>query len=82
MLHVIRNRTLDEAEPSYDRAEKQAEEIIVHFDEPFKCQYGQVLPEFSVAYEAWGNLNNKKDNAILVQHGLSASPHARSALVW
>lgn len=34
-----------------------------------------------VAYETWGELNERKDNAILLCTGLSASSHAKSQKV-
>ncbi|OAX80844.1 homoserine O-acetyltransferase [Emergomyces africanus] len=40
--------------------------------------WGGVLPEFTIAYETWGTLNNDKSNAILLHTGLSASSHAHS----
>lgn len=40
--------------------------------------WGGVLPEFDIAYETWGQLNEDKSNAILLHTGLSASSHARS----
>lgn len=40
--------------------------------------WGGVLPEFTIAYETWGTLNNDKTNAILLHTGLSASSHAHS----
>ena len=49
--------------------------------QPFTCQYGGILNEVNIAYESWGTLNHNKDNVVLVQHGLSASAHARSHMV-
>lgn len=40
--------------------------------------WGGVLPEFDIAYETWGKLNQTKSNAILLHTGLSASSHAHS----
>jgi len=37
-----------------------------------------VLLEHEVAYETWGQLNDARDNAILLHTGLSASSHAHS----
>ena len=37
-----------------------------------------ILPQLEVAYETWGELNDSKDNAILLHTGLSASSHAAS----
>jgi homoserine O-acetyltransferase len=39
---------------------------------------GGVLPAFELAYETWGELSSARDNAILVQTGLSPGSHARS----
>jgi homoserine O-acetyltransferase len=49
-----------------------------HHAEPLPLDYGGVLPEYDVAYETWGQLNERKDNAILIHTGLSASSHAKS----
>lgn len=43
--------------------------------------WGGVLPEFNIAYENWGQLNEDKNNAILLHTGLSASSHAHSTEV-
>jgi len=40
--------------------------------------WGGILPEYDVAYEAWGTLNEQRNNAILLHTGLSASSHAHS----
>ncbi len=37
---------------------------------------GELLPETQLAYETWGRLNARADNAILVQHALTGSSHA------
>ena len=48
-------------------------------DVPFMLKYNNaVLPELTVAYETWGELNSAKDNAVIIHAGLSASSHARS----
>ena len=46
--------------------------------EPLLLDWGGILPEFNVAYETWGHLNEDKSNAILLHTGLSASSHAHS----
>ena len=46
--------------------------------EKFEFVHGGVIPEFEIAYESWGKLNEAKDNVILLHTGLSASSHARS----
>lgn len=37
-----------------------------------------VFLKITLAYETWGKLNDKKDNVVLIQTGLSASSHAKS----
>ena len=43
--------------------------IIV--DKPLKLDCGKIINNFPVAYETYGSLNDKKDNAILVFHALT-----------
>ncbi|KAI9137646.1 Alpha/Beta hydrolase protein, partial [Paraphysoderma sedebokerense] len=45
---------------------------------PSRLDHGGVLPQFQIAYETWGKLNEKRDNVILLHTGLSASSHAKS----
>eukprot|EP00923_Selenidium_pygospionis_P006772 GHVN01011630.1.p1 GENE.GHVN01011630.1~~GHVN01011630.1.p1 ORF type:complete len:166 (+),score=1.54 GHVN01011630.1:111-608(+) len=47
-------------------------------DEPLATSHGGSLRDLRVAYEFWGELNAKKDNAVLLGCGLSASSHAKS----
>lgn len=47
-------------------------------DEPFPLKYGGILPQLTIAYETWGELNENRDNAVLIHAGLSASSHAKS----
>lgn len=49
-----------------------------HSNDPLLLDWGGVLPEFNIAYENWGQLNEDKSNAILLHTGLSASSHAHS----
>lgn len=51
--------------------------LFVHPD-PLPMRLGGSLPGFQIAYETWGQLSSKRDNAILVQTGLSPGSHARS----
>ncbi|CAH1787233.1 unnamed protein product [Owenia fusiformis] len=54
---------------------------VYDHDEPFKLKYnGGLLPNLSIAYETWGELNEDKSNAVYICAGLSASSHARSHL--
>ena len=43
--------------------------IIV--EKPLKLDCGQIINNFPLAYETYGSLNEKKDNAILVCHALT-----------
>lgn len=43
---------------------------------PFRLEGGGSLPEVHVAYETWGELNDRHDNAVLVCHALTGDSHA------
>ncbi|MEM9236242.1 MAG: homoserine O-acetyltransferase [Verrucomicrobiota bacterium] len=45
-------------------------------DEPIRLREGGSLPEATIAYETWGELNADGSNAILLFHALSGSHHA------
>lgn len=47
----------------------------IHFPTTLKLELGGFLPEFSLVYETYGQLNEKKDNAILICHALSGDSH-------
>lgn len=38
-------------------------------------EHGDVLPDVTVAYECWGELNPARDNAVLVEHALTGDAH-------
>ena len=40
-------------------------------EKPLKLDCGKVINNFPLAYETYGTLNSKKDNAILVCHALT-----------
>lgn len=61
-------------EPSYNTGEH----LTWHSDQPLLLDWGGVLPEYNIAYETWGQLNEDKSNVILLHTGLSASSHAHS----
>ena len=48
----------------------------ISFTEPFTLQSGKVLPNFDLMTETYGELNNNKDNAVLICHAFSGNHHA------
>ncbi len=51
---------------------------FVESDGPFRFHLGGELPAVRIAYETWGELSAKRDNAIMILTGLSPSAHAAS----
>jgi len=47
-----------------------------HFTAPLYLERGRILEPFDIVYETYGELNEAKDNVILVCHALSGSHHA------
>ena len=43
---------------------------------PFQLRSGEALSQVTLAYEMYGELNSRKDNAILLFHALTGSQHA------
>ncbi|KAL9097435.1 MAG: hypothetical protein Q9165_000331 [Trypethelium subeluteriae] len=70
----LSQRSLSGPEPSYTTGKH----LTFHSHAPLLLDWGGVLPEFEIAYETWGQLNESRSNAILLHTGLSASSHARS----
>ncbi len=46
-----------------------------HFSSPLTLKSGEVLPQFSLVYETYGNLNADKSNAVIICHALSGNHH-------
>ncbi|PBP18855.1 homoserine O-acetyltransferase [Diplocarpon rosae] len=61
-------------EPSYTSGAT----LNYHCKNSLLLDWGGVLPEFTIAYETWGEMNVDKSNVILLHTGLSASSHAHS----
>ena len=51
----------------------------VTFGGPWALEIGGSLPEVTVAFETYGRLNAKRDNAVLVCHALSGDSPRRAA---
>lgn len=67
-------------EPIYSKVNSGYKTFL--YDQQFKFKYNDgVIPQLQVAYETWGELNEAKDNVVLLCTGLSASSHARSHAV-
>lgn len=47
-------------------------------DKPFVLESGKRLGPITVAYEAYGKLNEKRDNTILIPHALTGDSHCAS----
>ena len=63
-------------EPVYDKILSGYQTF--HHPGTLKLDWGGELPGFDIAYETWGDLNEARDNAVLLHTGLSASSHAHS----
>ena len=48
------------------------------FHEPLQLELGGRLPEVTVAFETYGRLNSRRDNAVLICHALSGDSHVCS----
>ncbi|MHC5118543.1 MAG: homoserine O-acetyltransferase MetX [Planctomycetota bacterium] len=48
---------------------------IVEPDDPLRLKCGKTLGPIDVAYETYGQLNEQKDNAVLICHALSGNAH-------
>lgn len=47
-------------------------------ENPLELEFGGVLPRLEIAYETWGRLSRRKDNAILLCPAFSGHSHAQS----
>ena len=47
-----------------------------HYNQSFKLENGQELPDLTIAYHTWGTLNAAKNNVVWVCHALTANSNA------
>lgn len=55
--------------------------VSIAADRPFVLEGGGILSDITVAYETWGELNPRGDNALLVCHALTGDSHAAGPLL-
>lgn len=60
---------------SVGRVDQQLIDVATYND-PLELEYGGRLDQVAVAFETYGELNAKGDNAVLVCHALTGSAHA------
>lgn len=46
-----------------------------HYSKPFEFESGQSIPEFTLRYETYGQLNAARSNVILIAHALTGDHH-------
>jgi len=49
---------------------------LAHFTSPLYLESGRILEPYDLAYETYGELNENRDNVVLVCHALTGSHHA------
>ena len=47
----------------------------ITFNEPLELEMGGMLPQVTVAYETYGQLNAARDNAVVICHAISGDSH-------
>jgi hypothetical protein len=81
VLHLKLFFSIVGPEPVYQKLSSNTYKLFEH-DEKLHLSKGGILPKFQLAYETWGELNEARDNAILIFTGLSANSHAKSSKVF
>jgi len=71
------NSSIQGPEPNYQKVDSNTYNTF-SYKNRFEMSHGGILPELNIAYETWGKLNERKDNAVLIFTGLSANSHAKS----
>ncbi len=54
----------------------QIKHKVERFTNPLYLESGRILEPYEIAYETYGQLNENKDNVIVIAHALSGSHHA------
>jgi homoserine O-acetyltransferase len=68
-LPTIKNRGIAPiTNPAFTHNQK-----IFEYRYPFELESGAILPQFHLAYETFGTLNNKRDNVIWIFHALTGN---------
>jgi len=62
--------------PGTDPGRRQFAQVAAEGAGPFGLEAGGQLPQVTVAYETWGELNAERSNAVLVLHALTGDSHA------
>jgi len=52
---------------------------FLNIRKPFRFRRGGSIPELTLAYETWGELNKKRSNAVMILTGISPSAHVASS---
>ncbi|MEO8537450.1 MAG: homoserine O-acetyltransferase, partial [Betaproteobacteria bacterium] len=64
-----------EREEHFESSVGLVEPLCAHFDTPLALASGRSLPQYDLAYETYGTLDDARSNAVLVCHALNASHH-------
>jgi homoserine O-acetyltransferase len=79
MVAVLKEEICAAVAHSLQRIASQDARRYVQLPDPFPLWRGGRLHGAQIAYECWGELNQARDNAILLFTGLSPAAHAKSS---
>ena len=48
-------------------------------NDPLRLESGELLDDYTIAFESYGNLNEERDNAILILHSFTSNTHVTRA---
>ena len=68
--------TLDPGAGASQAPAQETSGRLDHSIGPFGPELGGALKDVTLAYETWGELNARADNAVLLTHALTGDPHA------